>query len=211
MKLPIVSTTIVALAVALMLGLGIWQLDRRGEKLAQIERYRAAGSLPPIAYPRPPVGAQHLFRRATAFCLSPVDWQTSAGRTRDGKSGWRTIAVCRGGGLEGPAVLIELGVASDPGFRPAWRGGEVAGTITAAPENRPLIATLFAKAQPTPLMLVADTPPAPGLQASQRPDPASVPNNHLVYAVQWFLFAGIAVAIYLLALRRRQRGAAGTS
>ncbi len=30
-----------------------------------------------------------------------------------------------------------------------------------------------------------------------------MPNNHLAYAVQWFLFAAIAGAIYVLALRRR--------
>jgi surfeit locus 1 family protein len=32
-----------------------------------------------------------------------------------------------------------------------------------------------------------------------------VPNNHLAYAVQWFLFAGVAAVIYALALRRRTR------
>lgn len=205
MKLPVLPTIIVGIAVAIMIGLGVWQLDRRGEKLAQIERYKAAATAPATAFPRYPVGAEHLFRRATAFCLAPVDWQVTAGRTRDGKSGWRMIAICRGGGLEGPALPIELGVAADPKFRPEWRGGEVTGTITAAPQNQPLIARLFRKAPPTPLMLVADTPPVPGLKPSQRPDPASVPNNHLAYAVQWFIFASLAIGIYLLAVRWRAR------
>jgi surfeit locus 1 family protein len=31
-----------------------------------------------------------------------------------------------------------------------------------------------------------------------------VPNNHLSYAVQWFLFAAIASVIYVLAVRRRR-------
>jgi len=31
-----------------------------------------------------------------------------------------------------------------------------------------------------------------------------IPNNHLAYAVQWFLFAGIAGVIYALALKRRR-------
>ena len=56
-------------------------------------------------------------------------------------------------------------------------------------------------------MLVADTPPA-GLAKNEAPNFDSVPNNHLAYAVQWFLFAGIAAIIYLLALRRRARPAA---
>ena len=53
-------------------------------------------------------------------------------------------------------------------------------------------------------MLVAAPPPA-GLAANPGPDLSAVPNNHLAYAVQWFLFAGIAAIIYLLALRRRAR------
>jgi surfeit locus 1 family protein len=30
-----------------------------------------------------------------------------------------------------------------------------------------------------------------------------VPNNHLLYAIQWFFFALAAAVIYVLALRRR--------
>jgi surfeit locus 1 family protein len=45
----------------------------------------------------------------------------------------------------------------------------------------------------------------PGLMASAPPSPAIIPNNHFSYAIQWFLFAGIAVTIYLLALRQRWR------
>src|SRR3546814_17082290 len=57
-------------------------------------------------------------------------------------------------------------------------------------------------------MLVADAPVA-GLRASAVPNGADVPNNHLAYAVQWFLFAAAAAAIYILALRRRRRYARG--
>ena len=50
--------------------------------------------------------------------------------------------------------------------------------------------------------VVADTPPA-GLAPNGKPDIASVPNNHLAYAGQWFFFAAIAAIIYVLALGRR--------
>jgi surfeit locus 1 family protein len=43
------------------------------------------------------------------------------------------------------------------------------------------------------------------LQANAAPDPRDVPNNHLSYAVQWFLFATTAIVIYGLALRKRLR------
>ena len=54
------------------------------------------------------------------------------------------------------------------------------------------------------LLLVADTP-APGLAPSALPSPANIPNNHRAYAVQWFLFAAVALVIYGVALRRRGR------
>ena len=57
---------------------------------------------------------------------------------------------------------------------------------------------------PKRLLLVADTP-APGLAPNAAPDLSSVPNNHLAYGVQWFLFALVASVIYVLALRWRGR------
>ena len=46
---------------------------------------------------------------------------------------------------------------------------------------------------------------AAGLQPSAPPAVSDIPNNHRSYAVQWFAFAIIAVVIYALALRGRQR------
>ena len=70
---------------------------------------------------------------------------------------------------------------------PVWSGGAVTGVIAPGPR------------------LVAD-PPLAGLQANARPDPSDLPNNHLSYAVQWFLFAGVALVIYVLAVRKRLAG-----
>jgi surfeit locus 1 family protein len=44
-----------------------------------------------------------------------------------------------------------------------------------------------------------------GLQAVALPSPEDIPNNHLLYAIQWFFFAAAAGIIYALALRRRLR------
>ena len=54
-------------------------------------------------------------------------------------------------------------------------------------------------------MLIA-TSSVVGLCAPSQPKPEDVANNHLAYAVQWFLFAAAAAIIYLLALRKRQAG-----
>ncbi|MGJ3649277.1 SURF1 family protein [Sphingomonas sp. GlSt437] len=198
-RLPILPTAIVALAVAAMVALGFWQLDRRVWKERLLAQYAANQQLPPMAFPVGSTDDKLLYRRAGAFCLNPTAWTVEGA----GAHGWRLIAQCRTG-AEGPGFAAELGTTHDPNFRPAWRGGKVSGTIIAAPSHASLIEAAFSRAAPAPLMIVADTAPA-GLEPSPKPSPASIPNNHLAYAVQWFIFAGLAVVIYALALRRRAR------
>lgn len=203
MKMPVIPTIVVALAVAAMIGLGVWQLDRRAEKEAAIARYAGNRALPVMAFPRPPIGDENLFRRASAMCLEVTGWSEQAGRAENGLKGWRHIAECRTG-VEALTVRFDMGVSKAPGVIPVWNGGEVTGSITQAPDSTPLLASLFGKRPPRPLMLVSETP-APGLAESARPDPSGVPNNHLAYAVQWFLFALAALVIYFLALRWRNK------
>ncbi|MES2442830.1 MAG: SURF1 family protein [Pseudomonadota bacterium] len=201
-KLPLIPTIVVGLCIAAMIGLGIWQLDRKAQKEALLAQLAANFGKPVMAFPRLPVGDANLFRRASANCLEAVGWRKQGGRSARGLTGTRQIAECRTG-AEGPVLLVDMGVARDPKFQSPWRGGPVTGTITHAPDSRPLIAGLF-DSTPKGLMLVSETP-APGLEATARPALSSVPNNHLAYAVQWFLFAGVALVIYLLALHWRQK------
>jgi surfeit locus 1 family protein len=203
-RLPVIPSLIVALAVAAMLALGVWQLDRRNEKAALIARYTANLGLPPMAYAElAPVPAESMFRKARVTCLRVVGWRIEGGRTAAGISGYRRIAECVTG-AEGPGALVDMGVTMDASRTPLWSGGAVDGVITTEPQHTSFVGRLFVRAAPLRPMLVADRP-APGLSASAPPNPADVPNNHLAYAVQWFVFAGIAVLIYALALRRRQR------
>lgn len=200
-RLPIVATILVMAAVAAMIGLGFWQLQRRTEKLAALAVLAANPSKPPIALPIPAIGDDLLFRRAGAMCLSPTGFSTEGA----GNAGYRIIAHCKTG-AEGPGFDVQLGTTRDVDFKPQWSGGHVSGMLSHAPSNRPLIAGLFGKAPPQPLLLVVDKP-APGLTANAVPSIESIPNNHLAYAVQWFAFAAIALVIYGLALRRRaQKG-----
>ena len=187
-RIPIVPTILVALAVATMIGLGIWQLDRKAQKEALLATYSAAAGKPPIGWPViPPKEPLPLFRAATGNCLSVTGFRTAPGQNRDGEPGFLVIADCRTG-AEGPGMAVELGWSKDPNAGRAYRGGLVSGMV--APDSK------------SRMRLVAASP-GPGLQASSPPSPDSIPNNHLSYAIQWFLFAGIAVIIYLLALRGR--------
>ena len=189
-KWPLVPTILVAAAVATMIGLGIWQLDRRQEKLALLERLTAAQDQPPIAWPTAPSSAPlPLFRAATGHCLSVTGFRTAAGQNRKGETGFLVIADCRVG-AEGPGMAVELGWSKNPNAGREYKGGLVSGVIAPDSVSR--------------MRLVA-AEPGPGLMASAPPSPASIPNNHLSYAIQWFLFAGIAALIYVLALRLRER------
>jgi cytochrome oxidase assembly protein ShyY1 len=202
-RLPVVATLVVSLAVAAMIALGVWQLQRRGEKEALIARYTANLNLAPMTYPElAPVPPGAMFRKAQVHCLRVASWRTEGGRTPGGQAGYRHIASCVTG-AEGPGALIDMGVSADPAQKLAWNGGIVDGLITTEPSHESLIGRLFGRAMPLRPMLVADVP-APGLAASTPPDPAAIPNNHLAYAVQWFVFAGVALLIYGLALRRRR-------
>lgn len=205
MRLPPIATAIVALAVSAMIALGVWQLGRAGEKDALIGRYAANRNLPPRAFPPlAPVPDDAMFRKSHIVCLGVVDWRTEGGQTPSGQPGYRHIAACRTAGAEGPGALVDMGISADPAFRPQWTGGGVDGMITTEPEHRSLIGRIFGKAVPLRPMLVADVP-APGLAASTPPDPSGIPNNHRAYAVQWFLFAGVALVIFGLAVRGRAR------
>lgn len=190
-RLPIVPTVIVLLAVATMIGLGVWQLQRKGQKEHLLARYAAALTDPaPVVFPVAGDGTAVLYRRAAFDCrVEPGLWDSVAGRNAAGEGGYVHIAHCVAPG--GLPALVQLGWSRDP-HPPQWDGGRVTGRI--APFHKIT-------------RLVAD-PPLAGLAANAPPDPSDIPNNHLAYAVQWFLFAGVALVIYALALRRRAKGAA---
>ncbi|MEK6636590.1 MAG: SURF1 family protein [Pseudomonadota bacterium] len=202
-RLPLVATVIVGLAVATMIALGVWQLDRRGQKEALIAQFAANQSRPSIAFPAIPMGDELLFRRASAFCLEPVRETIAAGYNLKGERGWRHLVACRTG-AEGPGFTVDIGWSVGFEVRSKWKGGAVDGVIGPMPDQRSVIERSVADKAQQPLLLVA-TRGGGGLQPSAPPSLEGVPNNHLAYAVQWFLFAGIALGIYGLALWRRQR------
>ena len=201
-RIPVIPTVIVALAVAAMIGLGLWQLlIRLPEKQAYLAQLAANPAKPAIAFPTLPDDSL-LFRRSSVMCLEPVATRLAGA----GAAGFRVIVDCRTG-AEGPGATVQLGTTRDPKAKVQWRGGRVAGYLAHAPDARPLIAGLYDRT-PKRLLLVADTPP-PGLARNNPPDISAVPNSHLAYAGQWFFFAAVASVIYVLALRRRSSVAPG--
>jgi surfeit locus 1 family protein len=192
-RVPVAATLVVGLAIAGMIALGLWQLlDRLPAKEAYLAQLAGNPAKPPVAFPAVP-DDRLLFRRAHLECRPPV----TVARAGAGNAGYRQIATCAGG------EQVQLGTTRDPLRTVAWGGGAVTGWISHAPDATPLIARLFAAPKAQQLLLVAERPVA-GLTANRQPDIGQVPNNHLAYGVQWFLFAGMAAVIYVLALRRRR-------
>lgn len=190
-RLPIIPAMLVAAAVAVMIGLGLWQLRRAEWKEGLIERYASADRLPPIAWPAnldsddPPP----LFRRASGTCIAPRLAKAVAGANRSGETGYVFLYDCSAPAGAAP-MRVELGWSNNPRSAPAWAGGPVTGVLAPDRDAR--------------VRLVAEHPPA-GLQPSARPGTGAISNNHRMYAVQWFAFAAIALVIFLLAWRKRMR------
>ena len=195
-RLPVLPTLIVGLAVAAMIALGLWQLlDRLPQKQAYLAQLAANPTRAPIAYPLFP-DESLLFRHTVGDCPPPVTIR----RAGAGAAGFRLIATCS---VPRGSMQVQLGTTHDPRAETGWPGGRVSGYIAHAPDSRSLIQSAFDH-RPQAMMLVADTPAA-GLEPNPSPTIDAVPNNHLAYAVQWFLFAGIAAIIYALAVVRRNR------
>lgn len=184
-RLPIVATVLVLASVITMVWLGVWQLDRMGQKNALLERYTTiAPDAAVIAYPQTEAALEEmLYRRIATQCETVSGISSMAGTNRAGAKGWAHLASCALS--SGAKADVALGWTRTPAA-PEWAGGAVTGIL--APGGR----------------IVAD-PPLAGLAPLIAPDPADLPNNHLAYAGQWFLFALTALVIYGLALRRKQR------
>ena len=87
-RIPIVPTLLVCVAIAVMIALGIWQLQRRGEKESMLALAASNVSRPAVAFPKmPPVPDELLFRPSSVHCLRVVGWQVEAGRAADGSAG----------------------------------------------------------------------------------------------------------------------------
>lgn len=191
-RIPIVATAIVLAAVATMIALGVWQLQRREWKEAEIARYEAARAMnSDVPWPATPADYDAaLYRHSRIDCAEVESMSAVAGRSADDRPGWAHIAHCtlRGGGQ----ADVALGWSGNPA-PPRWTGGAVRGLIAGSDEAVRLIAS----------------PPQGGLAQLASPDPDAVsttPMGHLSYAIQWFAFATIALLIYALALRKKWRG-----
>lgn len=195
-RLPLIPTLIVAAAVATMIGLGVWQLQRAAWKEALLAEYSRAISLPAVdldpllasGRPLPELS----FRRALVTCdARDATVEARTGRNLSDVTGQAYYIPCRPGASGAAGRLrVNAGWAMRPDVATRLTlTGIVAGRLSLVEAEGPITLTAATAAPP--------------LVPSQPPGLDNIPNNHRMYALQWFAFALIAAVIFLLALRRR--------
>ncbi len=177
-RLPLIPTILVAAAVAVMIGLGVWQLQRAEWKEGLIRELEASSHT----------------RTARLSCTMDAKPDVRAGRSATGESGFRYIMPCasRDGADRLEEELVDIGWSRRPDLLPRVR---LSRTFTGT----------YAAGEATSGRIFISDDPVPPLEKSGLPSPSDLPNNHLLYALQWFFFALAAAVIYALALRRRRR------
>ncbi len=223
------AISIILAALCVLLGLGIWQLQRLAWKNELIELRETRLAEAPIALPADladPAAllAELAHRRVTVSGAFLHDREVYLAATRRGKFGFRVITPLRR--ADGATVLIDRGwvpnEARDPAFRleaqfesevtvqGLLRGASERGWFT--PDNDPArnywfwrdlaaMAT-FAGVDAPPLLIEADTMPNPGGLPIGAKMAVNLRNEHLQYAIVWFSLAAALLVIAILAGRQ---------
>jgi len=190
---------------AILIWLGAWQLQRLDWKLGILAQIDAQLSGPPTALPATPDPQRDQYEPvATRGTLTGEGIYVLVSRKQIGP-GYRVIQVLE---IEGRRVLVDLGFLRDrdrPGHALATGPLELTGNLlwpvevdgyTPAPDRTRNI--WFARDLPAmaqalgsePLLIVARrTDPADPAISPMPVDTAHIPNDHLHYAVTWFLLA----------------------
>lgn len=217
-RFPFGLTAAVAIAFAILVGLGVWQIKRLAWKeglLAHIAALKTAAPVPigPVLT-RLQNGEDVEWTRVSASCApAPAGPSPLRYALREGKIVWRAETFC---------ILLHeptySGVVVDRGYVEATAGQtqaasadlpapvSVVGVLRQVP-IQPTKGGDFAVGAkgPAPIVLVAEheDPAPPGVTASALP--AKISNNHLSYALTWFGLAATLLAVYAAMLFRRLR------
>ena len=217
----------VVVGVVILVGLGVWQVQRLAWKTRLLERIAALRTAPPE-----PLGVvlnrlgDHVdvdFTHVVFTCPTLESARTvRLYAVSDEGAGDRIITACPlppGGPYR--SILV------DRGFLP--EGGAV---TSGPPQDGPVIGVLLRSARtgmpraasgeffsrdveamaadlgasaPAPVFFMLESPGPKAQGPRPAPTPTNIPNNHLGYAVTWFGLAAALIAVYIASLRARRR------
>ena len=232
---PSIAGALISLvALCILIGLGVWQVQRLKWKTGLLHRIDALQHAPPepidAVLRRIPDHLDVSFSRVQLDCpqvqATPVERLFSEGP--DGDAGYRMITACTLATGPFGSILV------DRGFVP--QSGEAAPTVAPGPSiAEPVVGVLrapdkpsFAAAQnqpaqhlwywrdlagmaaslkanrPAPVFLMLESPAPRAGLPRPAPLPANIPNNHLGYAITWFGLAAALAGVYLALLFRKR-------
>jgi surfeit locus 1 family protein len=219
-------TVLMLLALSVLVGLGVWQLERLQWKEGLIAKIEARTRAQPIGLNDAAAMAEE--GRDPSYYRVRVSGRFDHAKERylfavsEGRGGWHVIAPLKT--VDGETVLIDRGFVPDSLKDPsARREGEVQDVVTVTgivrlpetrhtftPDNEPeanrwfwrdleSMARSMFPAEPVrlaPFFLEADKGEGPGGWPEGGQTRLDLPNNHLQYAVTWFLLAACLLVIY---------------
>ncbi len=232
-RLP--QTLLVLLVAAMMVGLGLWQLQRRAARLERNELVQQRMAQPPVEINATVSNPDELaYRPATVSGSFDYDNQLLLrNRTREGRPGFHLLTPLRVS--DDTAVLIDRGwIPYEQGLSDEWRSyrgpaeaQQVRGLIRPSqtqPSNLAgsgrqdawLAVDTQRMAQQLPYRLLpiyVEQSPEPGApELPWRSNQVLLDQGrHLGYAIQWFSFAAILLIGYSVAVMRREQDAARPS
>ena|SRR5436190_2669429 len=233
-RFPIGLTIATAIALAILVGLGTWQVQRLHWKeglLAHIAALKAAPAQPvePVL-DRLANGQDVEFTRVVAECpgLATAPFIELYG-LKDGQAGVRLISACRAPSLAYRTVLVDRGFVGDtvsarPPVDPASQAPFTLTGVLRTPDRRnlftppnqpprwfsrdiPGMGAALGAARPAPIFLMAETSTNPDWAAlAPAPIPKEISNRHLEYAITWYGLAVALLGVYAAMLLKWRKG-----
>ncbi len=215
-RFPLGLTLTVAVAFAVMVGLGVWQLRRHDWKEAVLAKITALQHAPP--QPLAPVlaraasGADVEFTRVEVSCgPAPSAPARFSMGVENGDYVWRPLSLCSLAAPPYDGIMVDRGVLeasrgkTAPGSARLPAPGHVVGVLR---RSGAAVGLIPSHAAPLVLVVERETPPAPGVTIS--PWASAIPERLQYageYAPTWFGLAGALACVYAALLWRRLRTA----
>jgi surfeit locus 1 family protein len=216
-----VLTVATLLALAVLIGLGVWQVRRLQWKEALLTEVAAARASPPAnvmsTLKRADRGEEVNLTRVAGRCPQDGPPARFLYDLEEGQVAWRVLGECDLGGrwsgllLDRGVLEAATGLAAPPrGYAPPRQDGWTAvlrradDRLVYLPDGR--TASLRSLSPSGYFLSVeAEDRPAPGIRPAALPDRIS--NNHLGYALTWFGLAAALLGVYLAMMFKQPRRA----